>query len=285
MKPDAEVPRPRPDCPDCGGNGLLFGVDKGKARAMVCGCGGICPRCEDSGRLLLVQDGVRRVARCLCRLPHDRCDHFNGAGLPGRHSQSSFASFDQQAPGARMGFLNVRGWANANQARGLILFGEVGRGKTHLLAAALRTLIFDKGLRARFVEFSLLLADIKRGWESGRGTSSLIAEALDTDILAIDELGKGRSTEWELTVLDELVSRAYNDQKILVATTNYRPGEATGAGPGNLALVGTEGQTPQTLGDRVGNRVYSRLCEMCDFVEIGRGGIDYRQLQARGPHR
>jgi DNA replication protein DnaC len=282
MKPDATIPVPKADCPDCRGSGLLFGVDAGKARVQVCPCGGVCPRCGDSGRLLIEAEGVRRVARCRCRLPHDRADHFNAAGLPGRHAHSSFVSFDTNVPGARQGFYQAQGWANGDQPRGLILFGEVGRGKTHLLAGALRTLVFEKGLRARFVEFSLLLADLKRGFETGRRTSSLVAEALDTDVLAIDELGKGRNTEWELTVLDELVSRAYNDQKVLIATTNYRPGEATGAGPGNLALVGTEGSTPQTLGDRVGNRVFSRLCEMCDFVEVGRGGQDFRLLQARG---
>jgi len=55
----------------------------------------------------------------------------------------------------------------------------------------------------------------------------------------------------------------------LLATTNYAPGVETGA-QANLALEGVQ----QSLGDRVGDRTFSRLMEMVDFQWIQ--GDDFR---------
>ena len=85
------------------------------------------------------------------------------------------------------------------------------------------------------------------------------------------ELGKGRLSDWELTIIDEVVSRRYNAMGCTLATTNYGPGSPTGAAPPNLSTTQNSGQT---LGDRVGDRVYSRLLQLVDFVEDA--GRDYR---------
>ena len=93
-------------------------------------------------------------------------------------------------------------------------------------------------------------------------------------MLGIDELGKGRMTDWELSVIDELVSRRYNAMACTLGTTNFLPGPPKGA------LTGTpDGRHAQTLGDRVGQRVYSRLREMGEFIEVG--GADYREFKRR----
>ena len=159
-----------------------------------------------------------------------------------------------------------------HENRGLVLHGAVGRGKTHLLVALVRDLIFRYGITARFIEFSHLVGDLKAGFDVGRGTHSLLDPLVRVDVLAVDELGKGRNTEFEGTVVDELVSRRYNSAGTILATTNYRPGQATGHGVGNLAQPK---KTEPMLTDRVGDRVYSRLREMCDFVECK--GDDWRE--------
>ena len=97
-------------------------------------------------------------------------------------------------------------------------------------------------------------------------------ELLNVPILAIDELGKGRLTGWERTVIDDIVSGRYNSNGVLLATTNYKWGspQTKGAELSNLA----ENFDKQTLGDRVGERVFSRLQEMCYFTPIQ--GVDFR---------
>ena len=149
------------------------------------------------------------------------------------------------------------------------MYGDVGRGKTHLMVAVLRDLVFLHGVSVRFVEFSHLLADLKTGFGRGEGSASKLDPLVDVEVLGIDELGKGRQTEFEGTVLDELVTRRYNAARTIVASTNYEPKPATGRAAPNLA-----GTARVALVDRVGDRVFSRLEEMCDFIPIR--GSDYR---------
>jgi hypothetical protein len=49
--------------------------------------------------------------------------------------------------------------------------------------------------------------------------------------------------------------------------------------PANLALG--EGAARQTLGDRIGERPWSRLNEMVDFIEVG--GPDVREVKRTLP--
>ncbi|MCP4805068.1 MAG: ATP-binding protein [Proteobacteria bacterium] len=286
------TPEPARGCPICRGLGMIVGAHEGAARGALCTCvvspssspepdAAWCPRCKDTGRAFV--DG--RWLRCKCRLLPDRIALYNRIKLPARHGGSTFMSWNMTLPGAAPELVYLKKWAEDFKPShpGFVLFGPVGRGKTHLLASALREIAFAHGARARFVEFTHLLSDLKRTFDQ-RHTSvaDILDEVMDCDVLAIDELGKGRCTEWELQVLDELVSRAYNGQITLVGTTNYMPGPATGRAPRNLSLVGSgsakEKEDAQTLGDRVSDRVYSRLTEMVEFKPIGLTRIDHRQL-------
>ena len=96
----------------------------------------------------------------------------------------------------------------------------------------------------------------------------------------MDEHGKGRSSDWELGNLDEIISRRYNPRQTTFFATNYRDplveGEgANGPGRGPHARGLSDPLRRVTLEDRVGPRVYSRLKEMCTLLQVG--GPDYRQ--------
>jgi DNA replication protein DnaC len=146
--------------------------------------------------------------------------------------------------------------------------------------------VLRRGTTARFVEFTHLLTDLKLSFE-GRGDSASLVEPLyKVDVLLIDELGKGRCTEFEHTVLDDLVSRRYNAGLTILATTNFDPKlPATGQPVANLArATGPDGAAAlrPSLRDRVDPRVFSRLQEMCDFLPVS--GPDHRE-QAGRPRR
>jgi len=262
-----------PSCALCNGSGYQVARSGEFARAGLCACVKACPHCRDTG-FVAVDAGPRaRRARCGCQEFHGRISNFNDVGIPARHAASTREGFD--TAGARMqGFMAVsqyiQRWDHDGDNRGLVLYGAVGRGKTHLLVALLRELVFGYGLTARFVEFSHLLADLKSGFDVGRGSASTLDPLVAVDVLAIDELGKGRNTEFEGTVVDELVSRRYNAAKPILATTNYAPGTSNGRATPNMA----NGEMPALI-DRVGDRVYSRLRETADFVPLR--GEDYRE--------
>jgi len=267
-------PGTRAGCPECRGRGLVVGREGPLARAELCSCVGTCPRCQGTGFVGDPRDRRAPRRRCVCRVANARIELFNRAHIPARHAGSTRTSFDGKKKGPAVPFLAVANYLKdyqpGSENRGLVLYGRVGRGKTHLMVAVLRELILDHGVSARFVEFSHLIADLKSSFDRGSGAAALLDPLSSVDVLAIDELGKGRVTEWETTVLDELISRRYNAAATILATTNWEPRAATGQAVPSLARP----DDAPALVDRVGPRIYSRLEETCDFVPCL--GDDYR---------
>jgi DNA replication protein DnaC len=101
----------------------------------------------------------------------------------------------------------------------------------------------------------------------------------------IDELGKGRNTEWEKTIADSLICGRYNRGKIIVASTNFKFQERAATHQFNIDLErdlsGRSEFSPDQFGSlesRVGQRVFSRLREMTAFIELT--GPDFRKLSS-----
>ncbi|TVQ91380.1 MAG: cell division protein ZapE [Deltaproteobacteria bacterium] len=271
-----------PSCKDCQQLGMVVQLTGEHAQAVPCPCiaSRACPACGDSGWVPAYDDDGRRAGmrRCRCVGFHLRLKRFNAMGLPGRLAQSTLANFvladvENQRNAYAAAHVFAKHFTPGEINRGLVLWGPVGRGKTHLLAGMLRQVAIEHGITARFIEFSHLLSTLKGRFDRGEGAAAVLDTLVGVDVLAIDELGKGMLTEFELATIDELVSRRYNAARTIIATTNFRPGEATGIKRANLADRRHDKQP--TLSDRVGERVYSRLQEMCTFAYLG--GTDWRQ--------
>lgn len=252
-------------------------ADRGIARAVVPERG-TCVRCDGSGRVEVTgADGSTRIGRCRCQKVVVACNLWNAAEVPARHAHCTLDTFKADLPGASPGLTLARHWLREydpkRENRGLVLEGEPGRGKTHLLCGILRELVFRHHVEVRFVEFSHLLSLMKESFDKRGGDPVRLTLLARVPILAIDELGKGRKTDWELQIIDEIVSRSYNQRNVLLGTTNFspRPGKA----PTTLAQPGVE-----SLEDRLGERVFSRLREMVTFAPVK--GEDFRATRKPG---
>ena len=169
---------------------------------------------------------------------------------------------------------------------GFVLSGPVGTGKTHLLAADAGAPVLEMGVEPRYVEISLLYATIRRGFQEGKSGGEIIGPLSEVEVLAIDELGKGRGSPFEMETLDELIARRYNAGRTTLFATNYslEPERKTArrSAPRATAARRTRSAPPkdsELLRDRVGERIYSRLCEMCDFVELPPDTPDQRRTR------
>jgi DNA replication protein DnaC len=267
----------------CGGSGYVVEQVLGRAaRARRCACQQACPRCGETG-YTLVPSGPSHIAQvCSCRHLDERIGLFNEIGIPAAVAAASFDSFKAWSPHASRAKTVAEGFAQKFRGdaptKGFLLYGRPGAGKTHLLVAALRHLALEKGISARYVEFMLLLSDIKAGFSENRGHMDVLRGLITVPVLAIDELGKERGTEWERSMLDELISRRFNSGLATLFATNYFLEE--GENPVKDAPGGRVNTRSQdyardaeslTLARRVGDRIYSRLNEMCTFVKLDPG--------------
>jgi DNA replication protein DnaC len=102
----------------------------------------------------------------------------------------------------------------------------------------------------------------------------------EAEVLVLDELGASKPTDWVWDTVAHILNTRYNDRRTTIITTNY-----ANAGPlGTEADVSTRSAAraamrEETLGDRIGERMRSRLQEMCVVVEMR--GEDFRQKVKR----
>ena len=268
-------PPPQKNCIKCKGSGFVISAKGEYSHASRCSCIPVCQLCFGKGVRTIEVEGTLRTGRCRCQKLPDRIKIYNHALIPAIHGKNCFETFRHLTTGATLAAKSCNSWMqqfDKKNRRGLILTGPVGRGKTHLLVSILRSLIFQKGIRVRFIEFTRLLTILRDGYTKGDSNQKLMTELSTVPVLAIDELGKGRLTSWELSIIDEVISRRYNTKGLIVATTNYKwgPPQSEGVTLTNLA----ENFNTQTLGDRVGDRVFSRLQESCFFAPVQ--GEDFR---------
>lgn len=299
-------------CGVCSGKSYVIDRRGSLSVARVCDCSQPCKRCGGVGHTYAVQQaefsakvGKREyevVVPCTCRLLQRRVELFNGVDLPGVYNKASFDGFSTASPNPNVGpalekakqtALQFAATYNKGQpSRGFVLSGPVGTGKTHLLAAVLSHLALEMGVRGKYVEISLLYSTIRRGFQEGKSGGEIIQPLSEIDVLAIDELGKGRGSQFEQETLDELIARRYNAGRTTLFATNYSldaERKSTRPASGGYRNAAEEAKNAakdsELLRERVGERIYSRLCEMCEFVELPAQTPDHRRFiadRARG---
>ena len=223
----------------------------------------VCPRCYGTGMEVVPGKGARR---CDCRTETNQSKLIQSARIPRRYDGCSLQSYyPAQGNGSQLKAFNysfrlVREYPAVE--RGLVFMGSVGVGKTHLSVAILRGLM-EKGVQCLFYEFGSLLKEIQDSYNKISQTSEmrLLAPVYQAEVLVLDELGASKPTDWVRDTMMQIIGTRYNDKKLTIFTTNYSD---TRRAP-----------TDETLEDRIGTRLRSRLYEMCKTVTIE--GDDYRR--------
>jgi len=258
------------ECPRCLNEFIAVRVDRESDALLAdpCTCKIPCATCGDRGFAFETDaNGYSRAVPCACVGLRTRVRFFNEATLPARYRDATlegFAPTPYQVPARHAAYAFAREFVEGR--RGLLFYGNCGTGKTHLGVAILRHLIVRRGIRARFIEFKHLIADLREAFSDVGRASTVMRQLTEVPVLLVDELGKGARRDWEQDVLDELISRRYNGRRTTLFTTNYPVGGAEPAG--------------ETLEARVGARIQSRLDEMCDKVVLN--GEDQRKRLPRG---
>ena len=233
----------------------------------------VCPVCErvvEHRRAELLGTVVYRPTRCQCEKDLDDLEEqelenrqrairtqrrLSESGLREREITMRFSTFEKDRQPAA--YATVRDYANLAQGWDvLILAGTFGTGKTHLAAAAVRTLcLLDKS--AAFVDVPALRREITATFNRGdpasanKSEASIIRRYSSMQFLALDDWGaEGKQSDWFDGVLFGLINERYVSQLPMLITTNMGKEEFSRWVGGRLASRLSEGSRWVTLESR-----------------------------------
>ena len=245
----------------------------------------MCSICGGLG-LKVVQraDGTQFALECTCRIEQRMSRMLRRTQIPHRYSNCTLENFESSFAGAHrtLGAAHLRArkfvesYPVDTNGTGLLLTGSIGVGKTHLAIGILQALVAERGATGLFVDYRDLLKQVQHSYNRTVAATELevLAPAFEAEILVIDELGASKPTDWVWDTVAHILNTRYNDRRTTIITTNY----ANAAPLDGLAREGRAARE-ETLGDRIGERMRSRLQEMCVVVEMQ--GEDFRQKVKR----
>lgn len=246
----------------------------------------LCPICEGSGMQIIERpDGGRFAQECECLAARRAVRMIEQARIPQRYKHCTLDEYVPDFNGANRSLstalIHARKFVNAypieTNGSGVLLTGSIGVGKTHLAVGILKKLITERGAKGVFFEYRELLKQVQNSYNRNVDATELeiMKPVLDAEVLVLDELGAAKPTDWVGDTISMILNSRYNDCRTTIITTNYP----------NLPPLGADISGPkaamhvETLGDRIGERMRSRLQEMCVVIQMN--GDDFRQRVKR----
>lgn len=246
-----------------------------------------CPSCDGTGwKTVDVPGKASRAVRCDCRINSRVVRLLKAAHIPSRYEHCTLADFETDFEGANRSLAAARLAAGRFieeypfEKTGLLLTGPIGVGKTHLAVGIIQELIRGKGIPCLFSDYRELLKEIQNSYNPAVQTTELeiLRPIFDAEVLVLDELGAVKPTEWVWDTVSYIVNYRYNEKKTTIITTNF-PDLSSGSLQGNRRsfsqseLVKAAARS-ETLGDRITDRMRSRIHEMCRVIALD--GLDFR---------
>ena len=238
----------------------------------------VCPYCEGTGWKSVSHGSDRRVTRCDCRLQARTQALLAAARIPKRYEHCELSEFDTRFhPSLPSALLAATKFVEEYpiEKTGLLLVGTLGVGKTHLAVGIAKSLILKKAVPCLFCDYRELLKQIQNSYNDSVKATELevLHPVFDAEVLILDELGVVKPPEWVWDTVSLILNTRYNDNRTTIITTNFEDQPA--AGVARSLSPARAAARQETLGDRIGERMRSRLHEMCRIIKME--GEDFRQ--------
>src|SRR6266481_9798264 len=237
----------------------------------------VCPVCGGSGWKSAGSE--HRVARCECRLEFRGKTLLSAARIPKRYEHCELSNFEFDGPHRNLATARMAACKFVEEYpldnTGLLLIGSIGVGKTHLSVGIIKELLLSRGVACLFYDYRELLKQIQNSYNDSVKVTELdvLRPVFETEVLVLDELGAVKPTEWAWDTVSLILNTRYNNNRTTIITTNFE--DQAAAGVSNTLSAVRAAAREETLGDRIGERMRSRLHEMCRIIKLD--GLDFRQ--------
>ncbi len=170
--------------------------------------------------------------------------------LPAKIRTMTFASF-QVLPELDEAYHAARRYAknypsSAAGGRGLLFYGPVGTGKTHL-AASICNVLVEQGFDVMWANTPQFISRLKRSFDTGVNEATVMEAHIRAGLLVLDDIGSEKPTEWVESRLYEVINSRLEREAPIIFTSNCQAGALT---------------------DRLGQRVVSRIRGMCQALQL-----------------
>lgn len=228
-----------------------------------------CPKCGGTGWATTRKNGREFAVKCDCQLDDLFLRRGERANIPPRFLAAEIKNFvpDPDNPSQKKAQKETQRFIDEfpSVTDGLLFMGPTGVGKTRLICSVATELMKkNSGLDIYYIDWNDLVRQMRSGEDAStrdyQAINEMIQKLTAVDLLLFDELGASRISQWVDDNIYYLFNRRYNNQKITCCATNFLDQVSDGA---------------ETLNQRVGNRIRSRLYEMTRIIEIK--GKDYRK--------
>jgi DNA replication protein DnaC len=225
------------------------------------------------------------VTRCECVLRARTAALLGKANIPARHAACELSNYrttgkQEAAASAKDAALRFVEQYPIDKT-GLLLFGGVGRGKTHLAVGIIKQLIARYDVNCLFCGYGELLKKVQNSYNPTVEITELevLRPVFEAEVLVLDDLGATQTTGWVWDTVSMILNARYSENRTTIITTNF-PDAPPRRWQASLDSRSREAamlaNSERTLGEQITERMRSRLHEMCRIVNIDVSVPDYR---------
>lgn len=242
----------------------------------------VCGKCHTRKQTFFEVAGIipRTKVACLCKCAtekqqreeearkreeaRERIEKMRERGLAdAQYKDCTFAADDAQGSKASLfcrAYVNDWAWVQENNA-GIMLFGDVGGGKT-FYAGCIANALINKGVPVMMTSITRLTSAMSENFNEKR--AKILYDVANVPLLVLDDVGVERNTPYAMEQAYDIVNTRYKAGKPLVITTNL-----------TMQAI----KNPENVEYK---RLFDRLVEMCTPCKVDATGR--RQTVARDKH-
>ena len=231
-----------------------------------------CSKCHTPVQCRVTLWGQEKVMPCVCKCRRQemeeqkkreeelerqrRISRLKASGIQEKHLLDWRFDVAEDNRDIQMAKRYVESWKEVKEKNlGLLLWGDVGTGKS-FVAACIANALIESGVPVLMTNFSKILNQMGAMYSEER--YQYIASFTNYPLLIIDDLGIERNTEYALEQVYAVIDERYKSGLPVIITTN---------------LLMENIKNPEDVAHA---RIFSRVLEMCTPVQIR--GYDRRKV-------